>query len=549
MTSPVHPSRWRPRAWLPPALAVLVLGGVAVAARAEPAGEIRIGIPRLPEVLDPAAVTAGPGLVVLRQLFQGLVEVGERGDLVPGLASQWSVSRDGLTWTFRLRPDVQFPNGTPLTADVVVASLGRHLATEEPGGGEPAPPWSRVFRGSEALVREVRRGEGGTVQIQLVQPFSPLLAVLALPALAIGLTQSDTAMPFLGTGPYRVAERAPGRLVLEAVTPVRGEPPRSARLVFEEVADDATALADLNPRGRLHILFPQSPPASGGLGLQTLSAPTLRMGLLALRTHGGLLVRKAARQAIALALDPALIGPALGRWARPWTSYLPPRAWAVRELPASLHDPARARRLLAEARVGQGTLTLLTGEIPGGPDLGGLTEAIRLSLATAGLKVQVRQPAAETYLQALRGGDGELALFETGLDVDDPHFGLRPLVASEFAVRGSASNVAFYRNPLVDNLLLRGSQFAFRPERLRLYHRLQTHLAEDLPYLPLYVRLQWAIASPSVRELRLDPAGRHRLDRVWLDAPPEAPAPPSPAPDAPPTMPAPVLPLPPADPR
>jgi len=505
-----------------PALAVVLLAMLAAGIRAEPTGELRVGVTRLPDTLDPAVLTPGPAWLVSRQLFQGLVDVGERGDLEPGLASQWTVSRDGLTWTFRLRPDVQFHNGTPLTPEVVVASLARHAAPEE--GREPAEPWLAVFHGQGALVREVRRGEAGTVQILLGQPFSPLLALLAHPALAIVLTQNDRALPLLGTGPYRVAERSPGRLVLQAAGSA-GERARAARLVFEEVGDDAAGLAELGPRGRLDLYFPQAAPAWGGLGLQVLSGPTWQVGFLAFRTHQGLPARKAIRQAIALALDPALVGPALGRGVRSHAAYLPPGAWAARPTPAAAHDPIRARRLLAEGRAAGATMTLLAPEPSGELDSGRLAEAIRLSLAVAGLTVQIRQAAGEAYAQALRQGEGELALHEVRPSLDDPHFLLRPLVASDAAGRGGATNVAFYRNLAADDLLLRASQLAFRPERLRLYQRLQAQLAEDLPYLPLYVRLQWAVARPTVRDLRLDPAGRHRLDRVWVEAPPEPPGP------------------------
>ena len=179
-------------------------------------------------------------------------------------------------------------------------------------------------------------------------------------------------------------------------------------------------------------------------------------------------------------------------------------------------------------------MTLLAPEPSGELDSGRLAEAIRLSLAVAGLTVQIRQAAGDAYAQALRQGEGELALLEVSPSLDDPHFLLRSLVASDAAGRGSATNVAFYRNTAADDVLLRASQLAFRPERLRLYQRLQAQLAEDLPYLPLYVRLQWAVARPAVRDLRLDPGGRHRLDRVWVEASPEPSGPPGPLGPAPP---------------
>jgi peptide/nickel transport system substrate-binding protein len=517
--------RWRGAGGLALVAAVV---GAALASGAPapgPAGELRVGVARLPESLDPAATTAGTGFLVSRQLYQGLVELSGRGDVEPGLATSWSVSRDGLTWTFRLRADVQFHNGAPVTPDVVVASLSRHLSRDEPSR-DAVEPWVPLLRGRNAIVREIRRGEAGTVQIQLAQPFSPLLALLAHPAFAVAVTQNDSSVPILGTGPYRVVERTPTRLVLEATTG-SGEAPRVSRVTLEEIADEAAAVAELGPGGRLDVHFASSPPAWGGLGLQVLSAPTWQSGLLALRGHEGLFLHKPVRQAIALALDPALIGPALGRSARASSSYLPPGAWGARPRPPSPHDPIRARRLLTEARVTGTSLTLLAPDPSGELESGRLVEAIRLSLAVAGITVQVRQEAGDAYLAALRQGAGELALHEVALRLDDPHFGLSPLVASDAAVRGSGTNVAFYKNPLADSLLLRASQLAFRPERLRLYQRLQAQLAEDLPYIPLYVRLQWAVARPTVRDLRLEPTGRHRLDRVWIEAPAPAPPPPS----------------------
>ncbi len=55
-------------------------------------------------------------------------------------------------------------------------------------------------------------------------------------------------------------------------------------------------------------------------------------------------------------------------------------------------------------------------------------------------------------------------------------------------------NFSFYRNARLDDVLIRASQLSFRPERQRLYQRSQAMLAEDLPWLPIYVRLQWAVA-------------------------------------------------------
>ena len=502
-----------------PVLGVGLVAFLALAAASVGAGELRIGLPRLPPRLDPATAGLGPERMVFPLVFQGLVEFTERGELQPALAAQWTVSRDSLTWTFRLRSDARFSNGAPLTADLAAVSLARHLAPPPPDdpSARDAHGCASLFRGPSGVVREVSVGEPGTVQIHLKAPFSPLLAVLAHPDCAIVMTQNETDVPFLGTGPYRVAEHTPARLVLEAVPSFLGPVPRSERLVLHEVADDPAGIGGLAPGATLDVFFPQAPPAWGGLGLQVLSAPTWQVGLLALRSDDGVLAQKSARQAVALSLDPALIEPVLRPWAILRRSLLPPGTWAARDTAPAPHDPVRARRLLEDARIGSPTLTLL---IPGdrpGLDRERLAEAIRISLAVSGLQVRVRSEAGEAYLRAVRQGEGELAFHETALEINDPHFALAPLLGSTAAVRGIATNVAFYRSALVDSILKRASQLSFRLERLRLYQRLQALAAEELPYIPLFVRLQWALARPGVRDLRLDPGGLHRLDRAWVE--------------------------------
>jgi peptide/nickel transport system substrate-binding protein len=106
----------------------------------------------------------------------------------------------------------------------------------------------------------------------------------------------------------------------------------------------------------------------------------------------------------------------------------------------------------------------------------------------------------------------------------DPHLLLYPLSASEGRRRASRSETySIARRASLDDLLIRASQLSYRPERQRLYQRAQAMLAEELPWIPVYVRLEWAVVRPDVRGLRLHPSGFHRLDTVSLDGPAERP--------------------------
>jgi ABC-type transport system substrate-binding protein len=147
-----------------------------------------------------------------------------------------------------------------------------------------------------------------------------------------------------------------------------------------------------------------------------------------------------------------------------------------------------------------------------GVDVGKLAEALALVLGTADIPVTVRGDDAGARA-ALQKGDYDIALTEAAVVGGDPHLFLFPLSTSEGVAKGPrALNFAFYRNPRLDDTLIRASQLAYRAERQRLYHRAQAILAEEMPWVPLYVRLQWAVVRPDVRGLRLHPTGLHRLD-------------------------------------
>lgn len=477
--------------------------------------ELRVGVRGLPAIPDPATALEGATPFIARQIFETLVQYKDGGsDIEPALAVRWSPSKDGLTWTFTLREGVRFHDGTPLTAQDVVASFKRQLSADHPLHPDPPDVWPRLLRGLPGVVKEIRASGPKTVQIQLLLPYAPLLTVLAHPAFSI--VKAGSAPWWVGTGPFRVADLAAGRIVLEANPGYWGGPPRLDRIVFVETAA-AEAEADLEG-GRLDVWIPPvAPKKLGG----ALSIPGWRVGLLALQTEKDPFSKKKVRQAVAAALDPALIAAAVEGVAIPLQSFLPPGVWSRREgSPIMLADPNGARRLLREARVSQEiTMTLLVSDAPGVVDQARLADAIRLALSSVEISVEVRAEPSETVTQLSQLGEHEMLLTEALVAGGDPHLFLYPLSTSEGATKGpGALNFSFYRNQRLDDLLIRASQLAFRPERLRLYQRGQAILADELPWIPLYVRLHWAVVRPEVRNLRLHPSGFHRLDRVTIEA-------------------------------
>jgi peptide/nickel transport system substrate-binding protein len=494
------------------ALLFLVSGVAAQGLR-----EIRIGVGGVPSALDPASALDGATPLISRQVFETLVAYRDGStDIEPGLATRWGISRDGLTWSFIIRENARFHDGTPLTARDVQASFERQMLATDPKHPERDAVWPALLRGLPGVVKTIRSPDAQTVQIVLVQPYAPLLTVLAHPGFGITriVPSAEGGSRLVGTGPYRVSDIQPARVVLESVV---STPRRAERLVFVDIASENQAEAELDAR-TLDVWLPAGPPRRLE---DALLLPGTDVGLLVAQTERRPFSSKKVRQALASALDPVMIGQSLERHAVPLQSFLPPGIWSRREGSPLME----ANRNAGRAVLAQGlwpkdfTATLLVSDAVAGPSGPRVAESIVAALGAAGLPVRVRPEPPERVRALTQAGDYDLALVEVSLQGGDPHHFLYPLSATEAAQKGpGALNLSFYRNARLDDLLIRASQLAFRSERQRLYGRAQAMLADEMPWIPLYVRLRWAVVRPDVRGLRLHPTGLHRLDVLTLDA-------------------------------
>jgi peptide/nickel transport system substrate-binding protein len=493
-----------------------------VALLTEPAAqvrrELRVGVSALPGQIDPAMDLSGASALVARQLFDTLVAYTPSStDVQPALATRWSVSRDGLTWSFTVREGVRFHDGSPLTAAEVAASFARLLGGEA-AGAPGRPVWSALLRGLPGVVKEVRASDARTVQFVLVQPYSVLLTVLAHPGFGVVKVATEPEGPprLVGTGPYRMAEIAPGRIVMEAQPGHWATTPRSERIAFVEIASEDRAEADLDAQA-LDVWFPPRPPRRPE---GALSAPGPRVGYLAFQTEREPFSRKKIREAVAAGIDPAALNGSLDRVAIPLQSFLPPGVWARREgSPILTGHRQAAKKLLVDGgwpRGQRATLGVAPGD--GGLDTRRVADALVAALGAIDIPVQIRPEPGDGARPRLPSGDISMVLAEATVLGGDPHLLLFPLSTSEGRKRAPRPETySLTRRAPLDDVLIRASQLSFRPERQRLYQRAQAMLAEELPWIPVYVCLEWAVVRSDVRGLRLHPSGFHRLDTVFVE--------------------------------
>jgi ABC-type transport system substrate-binding protein len=205
----------------------------------------------------------------------------------------------------------------------------------------------------------------------------------------------------------------------------------------------------------------------------------------------------------------------------PLPSFLPVGVWARREGSPVLGGTRDAvKALLRDGAWPKGERpTMLAPSDTEGINVPQLAEAIQLMLGAADIPIEVRLEPVAKMRTALQAGEHEMSFVEAAVAGGDPHLFLFPLSTSEGATKGArALNFSFYRDARLDDVLIRASQLANRTERARLYQRAQGILADEVPWIPVYVRLLWGVTRPEVRNLRLHPTGFHRLSTVSLEA-------------------------------
>src|SRR5512138_1393877 len=162
---------------------VLTVLAFVASAGAQPAGTLLVGLVAEPVALDPAQVTDLNSNRVGRRVVETLVAFAEEStQIVPGLAESWTISKDGLTYTFKLRKGIAFHDGTPFNAQAVKFSIERQINPEHPANKLGKYPFAGYFFGN---VKAVEVMDDSTVRFALKEARASFLAVLTAGAASI----------------------------------------------------------------------------------------------------------------------------------------------------------------------------------------------------------------------------------------------------------------------------------------------------------------------------------------------------------------------------
>ena len=501
-----------------PHLAGLV-AALALAAAAMPAtalagagGAITIGIPLEPPNLDPSATSAEATHDVLyANVFEGLTRIAEDGRVVPGLARDWSVSEDGLSYRFHLRAGVRFHDGSPLTAADARFSLDRARAADSRN------PLRDLLR----PVRAVRAEDELTLAIDLERPVAEILTYLGWGNLVVlsPASAAQAATHPVGTGPFRVREWRKGdAIVLERNPDYWGPPALLERVTFRIVPDASTALAALlagDVDAFSNFTAPENLAAlSRDPRFEVVVGSTEGETLLAINNARPPFNDLRVRRALAQAVDRrAIIAGAMYGYGEPIGSHFPPHDPAYVDLTGRYpYDPAAARALLSEAGYPNGFEATLRLPPPYYARRSG--EIVAAELAAVGIRVRIQNIEWAQWLeQVFKNRDFDLTIVSHTEPMD-------------YDIYARPGYYFGYSNPHYDALLEELSRTREPAGRERLLGELQRQLAEDAVNVFLFELPKLGVWRRDLHGLWHEaPIQGIDVTRAYLDAPAAAAAP------------------------
>jgi peptide/nickel transport system substrate-binding protein len=366
-------------------LALALTTALAGMAMAQPT-EVRIGVALEPPTLDPTAGAAEAiDIVVYQNVFEGLTRIDETGTVQPGLAESWTISEDGLTYTFKLHDGVTFHDGTAFDAEDVKFTFDRILAD---GSVNAHPEFY-------APITAVTVIDPLTVEFKLDRQIGRFLFDLGRGDAVIVAPESaeNNANEPIGTGPFAFVQWDKGsRVILEAYGPYWGEPVHLTKASYVFIGDTATmtnALLAGDVDGTNNFATDALAVFEGNPQFNVLVGTTEGETILATNNKKPPFDNLKVRQAIAHALDRQAIidGTTNGYGVAIGAPFAPHNPYYVDLTATYPYDPEAARALLAEAGLPDGfSATLKLPPVAYARTSG---QIIASQLAAIGIKVEL----------------------------------------------------------------------------------------------------------------------------------------------------------------
>jgi glutathione transport system substrate-binding protein len=500
---------------------LLALLSLAAAGSALAATDVVLAIGGQPETLDPYNTNTTLTTAVTKSFYQGLFEFDKDLKVRNVLAESYSVSKDGLVYTFKLREGVKFHDGTPFNAEAVKANLDR-----------VTNPDNKLARYNQFnRITKVEVVSPYSVRVTLKEPFGPFINSLAHASAAIisptalkKYGNQDIAFHPVGTGPFVFEEWKQTDFV--KVKKFDGYwkkgYPKVDSITWKPVLENNTRAAMLQT-GETDFAYPlpyeQAAALESNAKLKVTSSPSIIVRYISFNMLQKPFDNLKVRQAINYAINKeALAKVAFGGFAAPAEGVVPQGVLYAHKMPAWPYDPAKARQLLKEAGYPNGFESVLWSAYTT-TTAQKTIQFVQQQLAQVGIKVAVQslEPGQRTeWVQtAPDAKTAKVRMYYAGWSssTGEADWALRPLLATE-AWPPKLNNTAYYSNAQVDGAIAKALTSTNDKEKTQLYREAQEQIMKDLPWAPLVTEKNLYATSKRLSGVFVMPDGNINADDI-----------------------------------
>ena len=454
--------------------------------------------------------------------------------VVGGIAESWTVSDDGLTYTFKLKPGITFASGNPITAADVAWSFERAVKLNK----SPAFIIQQFGLTGENVAEKAKAADDSTFVFTVDKSYAPTFVLNCLTATVGAVVDSKVVKEhvaavtpteefkfdndfgnawmktnYAGSGPYKTREwRANEAVVLERNDNYYGTKGNLARVIYRHVKESATQRLMLE-KGDVDVARNLQPgdfeAVSTNADLATTAAPKSTVFYFSLNQKNENLAKPEVREAFKYLVDYDALGDTLLKGiGQIHQNYLPKGILgALDDKPYKL-DVAKAKELLAKAGLPDGFK--VTMEVRSQQPVSGVAESIQSTAAQAGIQIEIIPGDFKTILTKYRARQHEMAILQWGVDYWDPNsnaetFGINPNNADD-----SMNKTLAWRNSWdVPKDIQDESKAALLErdgaKRAEMYSNLQKKVREQGPFIFLWQETEVAGLRKNVQNFKLGP--------------------------------------------
>ncbi|AFL53409.1 peptide/nickel transport system substrate-binding protein [Sinorhizobium fredii] len=462
------------------------------------------------------------------------LDLNDTSKVVGDLADSWTVSDDGLTYTFKLKPDMKFASGNPITAEDVAYSFERAVKLDK----SPAFILTQFGLTGDNVAEKAKAADEQTFVFTVDQPYAPSFVLNCLTATVASVVDKKLVLEhvksveptkdykydndfgnewlktgYAGSGPFKLREwRANEVVALERNDNYYGEPAKLARVIYRHMKESsgqrlALEAGDIDVARNLEPGDYEAVSKNGDLA--TTSAPKGTVWYISLNEKNEKLAKPEVQKAFKYLVDYDAIGTTLIKGiGEIHQSFLPKGVLgALNENPYTF-DVAKAKELLAKAGYPDGfTVTM---DVRNTQPSTGIAESFQQTLGQAGVKLEIIPGDGKQTLTKYRARNHDLYIGQWGMDYFDPHSNADTFTNNPDNSDAGTNKTLAWRNAWDVPELSKKTKEALlerdSAKRAEIYKDLQKSVLDDSPFVIIFQQTEVAGLRGTLKGFKLGPS-------------------------------------------